>query len=306
LGINGRFNQNLNTKQADLLLPNITFNVQNIYPFKKNGSSGNKWYEKINFRYALAATNKITNRLAIPVTTENIFDDEGKLVLEGGQTIVDSVFDITSETIPFLLDQGSNGVKHSIPISASFKLLKHFTISPSVSYDEIWYFKKLDYSYNEQLQEIEIDTIDGFNAIRSYSTSASINSRVYGTVLFNREYGVQAIRHMMTPSLSYSYRPNFGDEKFGYYQTVQSDSIGNTKTFSRYNGFVYGKGPSLGESSSISLSITNTLEMKYKSRGDTTNKAKKIALLRNFGMGVSYNLAAEEFKLSIARLKQLA
>ncbi len=303
MGISGRFNQNLNTKQADLLLPDLSFNVQNIYPFKKKGSSGNKWYEKINFRYAMGATNKVTNRLAIPITTENIYDNEGILVQRSEQTIVDSVFDITSETIPFLLDQGSNGVKHNIPISASFKLLKHFTISPSLSYDELWYFKKLDYSFNEKLNEIETDTIDGFNAIRSYSTSASINSRVYGTVLFRREYGVQAIRHMMTPSLSYSYRPDFGDEKYGYYQTVQSDTLGETKTLSRYAGFVYGRGPAIGESSTISLSITNTLEMKYKSRKDTTNKSQKIAILRNFGVSTGYNLAAEKFKLSNISLR---
>ncbi len=298
MGISGRFNQNLNTKQADLLLPDLTFNMQNIYPFKRKGSTGNRWYEKINFRYAMAATNKATNRLTVPVTTEDIFDDEGALLVPGGQTSVDSIFDINSETIPFLLSQGSNGVKHNIPLSASFKMLKHFTISPAVNYDEIWYFKKLDYSYNNQLKEVEIDTIKGFNAIRSYSTSASLNTRIYGTVMFNREYGVQAIRHMMTPSISYSYRPDFGDEKFDYYQTVQVDSTGATKQFSRYSGFVYGQGPGIGESSSISLSITNTLEMKYKSRSDTTNKAQKIAILRNFGVSTSYNLAAEKFKLS--------
>lgn len=287
LGISGRFNQNLKTKQADMLLPDVTFNMQNIYPFKSKTSSGNKWYEKINFRYSMAATNKITNKLSIPV-----IDDEGQVVNQ------DSIFDINGETLPYLIDQGSNGIKHNIPLSASFKLLKHFTLSPSLSYDEIWYFKKLNYSYNEETNEIDRDTVSGFNAIRSYSASASINTRVYGTVLFRREYGIQAIRHMMTPSISYSYRPDFGTDKYGYYQTVQSDSLGNTKTLSHYAGFVYGQGPGMGESSSISLSITNTLEMKYKSRKDTTGKAEKIAILRNFGVSTSYNMAAEKFKLS--------
>ena len=303
MGVSGRFNQNLNTKQADLLLPDITFNVQNIYPFKKKNGNGSKWYEKINFRYSMAATNKATNRLATSITTEDIFDDEGVLVQKSETNIIDSVYDITSETIPYLLDQGSNGVKHAIPLSASFKLLKNFTISPSASYNELWYFKKLNYSYNDELQTVETDTVRGFNAIRSYNTSVSINSRVYGTVIFDRETGVQAIRHMMTPSLSYSYRPDFGDDKYGYYQTVQSDSIGNKKTFSRYQGFVYGAGPGNGENSSISLSITNTLEMKYKNKNDTTNTPEKIAILRNFGVSTSYNLAAEEFKLSNISLR---
>lgn len=291
-GISGRFNQNLRTKQADLLMPEISFNVQNIYPFKGKNSAGNKWYEKINIRYSMNATNKATNRLSVLA-----LDDEGKQVLK------DSIFDINSETIPFLLEQGSNGVKHNIPVSASFKLLKHFTVSPSLSYDEVWYFKKLDYSYNKTSKKVETDTLNGFSAIRSYSSSVSVNSRMYGTVLFKREYGVQAIRHMMTPSISYSYRPDFGDEKYGYYQTVQTDSTGRTEQFSRYAGFVYGQGPGIGESSTIGLSITNTLEMKYKSRKDTTNKAEKIALLRNFGVSASYNLAAEEFKLSTISLR---
>ncbi len=298
MGISGRFNQNLKTKQADLLLPDFTFNVQNIYPFKKKSGGGNKWYEKINFRYSMAATNKVTNRLKIPVTTSDVLDEEGNIITSGSTTLKDSIFDINSETIPFLLDQGSNGVKHNIPLSASFKMLKHFTISPSISYNELWYFKKLDYTYNEELKTIETDTISGFNAIRSYSTSASINSRVYGTIILDREYGVQAIRHMMTPSLSYSYKPDFGTEKYDYYQTVQSDSLGNTKTLSRYAGFVYGAGPGNGESSSISLSITNTLEMKYRNKKDTTGLSEKIAILRNFGVSTSYNLAADKFKLS--------
>ena len=292
LGINGRFNQNLKTKEADLQLPSLTFNVQNIYPFKGKASSGNKWYEKINFRYSMAATNSITNKLSVP-----IIDDEGEL------TTQDSVFEITSETIPYLISQGSNGIKHNIPLQTSFKALKYFTLSPSINYNEIWYFKKLDYSFNEETNKIESDTIEGFNAIRSYSASASLNTRLYGTVLFKREYGIQAIRHMMTPSISYSYRPNFGDEKYGYYQTVQSDTLGNTKKLSRYSGFVYGSGPGSGESSSISLSITNTLEMKYKSRKDTTGKAEKIAILRNFGLSTSYNMAAEEFKLAPISLR---
>ncbi len=298
MGISGRFNQNIRTKEADLSLPDFNFNVENIYPFKKRGSSGNKWYEKIVFRYNLLAKNEIKNHLRVPVTIEDVFDDEGNLLQEGGQILIDSTFDINSETIPFLLDQGSNGVKHTIPLSASFKLLKHFTITPNINYDELWYFKKLDYSYNDELKAVEIDTLREFSAIRSYSAATSINTIIYGTVMLDREYGVQAIRHMMTPSISYSYTPDFSTEKFDYYQTVQTDSLGSTQQFSRFAGFVYGPGAGVGERSNISIGISNILEMKYKSKNDTTNKAQKIALLRNFGANASYNLAAEQFKLS--------
>ena len=292
MGLSGRYNQNLQTKLADFTLPDFSFNVQNIYPFKSKTSSGNKWYEKINIRYSMNATNKITNKLKVPS-----IDKEGKLISK------DSTFDITSETIPFLLKNGSNGVKHNIPLSASFKLLKQFTVTPSIGYNEVWYFKKLDYSFNSELNKIETDTIKEFSAIRHYNTSASVNTQVYGTVILNREYGIQAIRHMMTPSISYTYNPDFGTEKYNYYQTVNSDTIGNTKTLSRYAGFVYGQGPSAGKNSSVSLSITNTLEMKYRNRKDTTNIAEKIALLRNFGVSTSYNFGAKEFKLADISLR---
>lgn len=276
-GVSASFNQNLNTKLANIVLPEFNLNVQNIYPFKKQGSSGRAWYEKIVLRYSMNASNKITNRI---ITAEG-----------------DSIVELTSETLPLLIKQGSNGFNHQIPISTSLSILKHFKLNPSFNYQERWYFKKLDYSYDEESQEIVTDTINGFNAVRSYQAAVGITSIVYGTVFFNREYGVQAIRHQMIPSISYSYKPDFGDPKFDYFQEVQSDSLGNTRTLSRYAGFVYGQ-PGQGESSSIGLSLTNTLEMKFRNRKDTTGKAEKIILLRNFGLSTGYNLVADSFKLA--------
>ena len=277
IGLSGRFNQNLNTKQADILLPDFNLNVQNIYPFKRKGSSGNKWYESVVFRYTMNATNKITNKIR---------------TAEG-----DSVVELSSETLPLLIKQGSNGFNHTLPISTSLNVLKHFKLNPRFDYKERWYFKKLDYNYDEELKTAVTDTIKGFNAVREYSAGVGMSSIIYGTVFFNRENGIQAIRHQMIPSISYNYRPDFGAEKFDYFKEVQTDSLGNTRKFSRYAGFVYG-GPSQGESSSVGISLTNTLEMKYLSKKDTTGKAEKIALFRNFGLSTSYNFAADSFNLA--------
>ena len=278
IGLAARFNQNLNTRLANISLPEFTLNVQNIYPFKGKASSGRKWYEKIVFRYSMAASNKITNRIET---------EEGDTILE-----------LNSETIPMLIKQGSNGVNHTIPLSTSLKVLKHFKINPSINYQERWYFKKLDYFYNEESKKVESDTLEGFNAVREYRAAVGLNTILYGTVFFKKkEYGVQAIRHQMIPSISYSYRPDFSDPRFDYYQEVQRDSLGNTRLYSRYAGFVYGA-PGQGESSSISLNITNSLELKVLSRKDTTGKAEKVVLLRNFGISTSYNMAADSFKLS--------
>ena len=277
MSLAGRFNQNLRTKKADILLPDLRVNVQNVYPFRSKSGSSNQWYEKIVFRYSLEGTNKITNSLII----------DGK----------DSVVELSGETLPFLIKNGSNGFRNKIPLNTTFNLLKHFTLSPSINYEELWYFKKLDYSYDEESKSMVTDTIQGFSAARSYSASISLNTMIYGTAFFKNEYGVQAIRHQMTPSISFSYRPDFADPKFDYFQEVQYDSLGNTRTLSRYLGFVYGS-PGRGESGSINLSLTNNLEMKVMSRKDTTGKAKKVILLRNFGLGTSYNFLADSFNLS--------
>lgn len=277
MGISANFNQNLNTKLANILLPDFNLNVQNIYPFKKQGSSGQAWYEKIVFRYSMNASNKITNRVVTPDGFE--------------------IVELNSETLPQLIKQGSNGFNHKIPLSTSLTVLKHFKLNPSINYQERWYFKKLDYTYDEESKTIVTDTINGFTAVRDYRASISFSSIAYGTMFFKREYGVQAIRHQMIPSISYSYKPDFGDPRYDYYQEVQSDSLGNTRTLGRYAGFVYGQ-PGRGKSNIIGLSLTNTLEMKFRNRNDTTGKAQKIVLLRNFGINTGYNFAADSFKLS--------
>ena len=277
LSLSGRFNQNLKTKVADILLPSLNFNVQNIYPFKSKTAPKGKWYEQIVFRYTMDATNKITNQIRT----------------EGG----DSIFEFNSETLPLLIKKGTNGFKHSIPISTSLNILKHFKLNPRFDYLERWYFRKLNYTYNDSTQQIETDTIKGFNTVREYNAAVGFSSIVYGTVFFKREFGIQAIRHQMIPSISYSYQPDFSDPRFDYYQEVQTDENGNTQKKSRYAGFVYGQ-PGAGKRSTISFSITNTLEAKFRSRKDTTGKAEKIVLLRNFGISTGYNMAADSFNLS--------
>ena len=271
MGISGRFNQNLRTKKADILLPDFNLNVKNLYPFKSKTGASNKWYNKITLRYTMNATNKITNTVFI--------NDQ------------DSTLEINGETLPIMIKNGSNGFKHAIPLSTSFTVLKHFTLSPSLNYNELWYFKKLNYSYDPETASIETDTIAGFNGVRTYSAGVSLNSRIFGTAFFKKKYGIQALRHQMTPSLTFGFNPDFGDPKFDYYQTVQSDSLGNTRTLSRYAGFVYGS-PGRGRNSSIGFSLTNNLEMKVLNRKDTTGKAKKVVLLRNFGLSTSYNFLA--------------
>ena len=278
LGLNGRFTQNVRTKEVTLLLPELSVNVQNIYPFQKRGVSGDSWYEKIVFKYTLNGTNQINNRL------EN-----------------DSIAPFSFETLPELLKESRKGFRHSIPLSTSLRVFKHFTLTPSINYTERWYFERLNNTWDDNLQQVVTDTIPGFNRVYDYSANMNLITRLYGTLNLNGKR-IQAIRHVMNPTIGFSYRPDFGDPKFDYYQEVQSNTSGDTRLISRYTGFVYGA-PGFGESGQINFNLNNTLEMKVKGKRDTTDTFRKVPLLNNFGIGGSYNLVADSFKLSLLSIR---
>jgi hypothetical protein len=138
--------------------------------------------------------------------------------------------------------------------------------------------------------------VNKFSAAREWNASVGINTRIYGMMQF-RKGPVTALRHVMTPSLGFSYRPDFSLPQYGYYKTVQTDTTGNFRTYSIYQNNVYG-GPSPGESGSINFSLDNNLEMKVKSNSDTGSATKKIKLLESLRIGGSYNLAADSMNLS--------
>jgi hypothetical protein len=152
----------------------------------------------------------------------------------------------------------------------------------------------------DEAAAVKVDTITKFSRAYNYSTSGSFNTRLYGTLNFKGEK-IQAIRHVMIPSISMGFSPDFSSENYGYYQEVQIDSLGNTRRLSKYQGFVYGT-PSAGENASASFSLSNNLEMKVKSKNDTTDEARKVVLLDNLSFSTSYNFLADSFNLSNFRI----
>jgi hypothetical protein len=199
-----------------------------------------------------------------------------------------------------LWKRAENGVRHQIPISTSMNLLQFITFSPSFNYSELWYLKELHYSWIDEEAAVKVDTINKFSRAYNYSASGSFNTRLYGTMNFKSEK-IQAIRHVMIPSFSMSFAPDFSSEKYGYYQEVQIDTLGNTRRLSRYEGFVYGT-PSAGQSATASFSLSNNLEMKVKTKKDTTDKARKVVLLDNLSLNTSYNFLADSLNLSPIRI----
>lgn len=285
MSMNLRHRQNVSTGKIDMTLPEMTLNMNRIYPFKNWFKSSKNPFGKISLSHAFSAKNDITN---IPSTSGL------------GSTFVQE--SESADTLSFQDDlgeifrRGKFGGRHTIPITTSFNMLKYFTVSPSVNYEEIWYFQKLKYEYDSALELINIDTVNQFQQLRTFSLSAGVNTTIYGMVNVNGK-NIQAIRHVMQPSISFSYRP---DQRKRYTSDVQSDNEGNTTTLSNYNRFLYGA-PDGGESKSMSISLRNNIEMKVRSKKDTVNEFTKVKIFDNLSFTSAYNFAADSFKLGDIR-----
>ncbi len=274
--VNLSHNQNLRTKLVDLPLPNISVNMNNIYPFQGKTKSGS--LDNFSIGYTMNATNRITNNLGrIGVTTTG-----------------DSIAPFTLGNLPFFLKNSRKGVRHSIPVSYSFKALKHFTISPTVSYEEKWYFERLDWSYGED-STLVADTTQGFHRVANYAFSAGMTTRIFGMYNFkNPDSKVKAIRHVINPSVSFSYTPDFSKNP-NYFDTLRNEY--NQKIYKdKFENFVYGGGSAIGRASTIGFSIGNNLEMKVRGAKDTVDR--KVMLLNNLSISSGYNLLADSFKLA--------
>ncbi|MEM9337623.1 MAG: putative LPS assembly protein LptD [Bacteroidota bacterium] len=285
---NLRHSQNIQTGLVNLTLPDFTLNTSRQYPFKRFVKSSRSPLAKLNFSHNFVAKNELTNRGSSSGFSFDIANEDPR----------------DSEIVPFnannwdeIISRSQIGGRHSVPISTSLSVLKYFTLNPNFNYQELWYTKELSYQYLEDENAVRIDTLDGFSRAGSWSTGASLNTRIYGTKFFKKGK-IQAVRHVMIPSLSFRYNPDFGDPRFGVYRDIQIDSTGeNFQRVSKYEGFAYGS-PPRGESQTIGLSITNNIEMKVDSKKDTVNGFKKIKLFENIGLSTGYNLAADSFKLS--------
>lgn len=290
MNASSRLQQNVNTGLVNLLLPELAFNMSRIYPFKFGATSAKNWVQKISFSWNMNSTNRASNnKIGQPSFPVLGYNPEN-----------DTIVPLSELGLKGLWERAENGVRHQIPISTSMNLFKFITFSPSFNYSELWYSKELSYQWIDEAAAVKVDTINGFSRAFQYSASGSFNTRLYGTLNFKGEK-IQAIRHVMIPSFSMSFSPDFSDDKYGYYQEVQIDSLGHTRRLSKYEGFVYGT-PSAGQNASASFSLSNNLEMKVKTKKDTTDKARKVVLLDNLSFNTSYNFLADSFQLSPIRI----
>ncbi|MEX1238345.1 MAG: putative LPS assembly protein LptD, partial [Cyclobacteriaceae bacterium] len=285
MGINLSHSQDLRTRLVDLPLPNLSLNMTNLYPFQRKGKTS--ILDNFSIGYSMTGTNRITNNL-------------GRL---NPLSQRDSIAAFTFDNLPLFIKNARKGIRHSIPLSYSFKFLRFFTMSPSVSYEERWYFEKLDWRYVQDEETgnfvAKADTIHGFNRIANYNMSVGLNTRIYGMYFF-KSGKVKAIRHVINPSISMGLTPDFSKNPnyFDIMNRPSGTNIINEPTVeyrSRHEGFVYGSS-SLGRAGSIGFGLGNNLEMKVQSEKDTVER--KVMLLNNFSLSSSYNLMADSFKLA--------
>jgi len=277
LNANLRHDQNLRTNRINVTFPQVNFSLDRIHPFQANVQTGEKkWYENISFNYRMDAQNKLSG--------------------------FDSTF-FRQKT----LQNANYGIKHNIPIQTSFNLFDHINVNPSINYNERWYFKSIrkewdpDTTYVKEGDsvvkvipgQVRTDTVSGFEPARDFSTSISFKTRVYGMARFKKGL-IRGFRHVMTPNLSFSYRPDFSNDVWGYYRDVQSSPEGDRQEYSIFEdiGTVYGRPPS-GKSGRINFNLSNQIGMKVKDRSDTTKELKKVSLLEDLEISTSYNLAAD-------------
>ena len=281
----------MQTKKVNLTLPDISYNMSRIYPFKNLGKIGKTALGKISISHRFNGKIELSNgSSSSSLNSLNIINSENSLSEQ---------VDFNLDNINTIMDRSKIGGKHTIPISTSFNFLKFFTASPSINYNEIWYLKKLNYRYNELENGIEIDTLDGFSRAWSYNTSMSLSTRIYGTVFFKKGK-IKAIRHVITPEVSLSYSPDFTQKKYGYYDEVQINNEGETRLLSKYENFLYGS-PRIGSSASINFYIGNNLEMKVIDKNDTISGTKKIKIFENLSFSGSYNFLTDSFNLTPIR-----
>ncbi len=272
LSLSATHNQNISAQNSgtdveniNLTLPTLTASMERIFPFAKRDGIKKGVIQNINFQYDVNASN----------------------------TIKTSQDDFLSSR---MFKNAKVGAKHRLPISTNLKVAKYFSVSLGGTYEDNWTLETFRQRFDTEENKVVRDTIKGFDRFNKYSLNASITTNIYGTFTRGEDKKIQAIRHVMRPSISYGYAPSF-EQFYDSYENANGDMI----QYSRFEGTLNGA-PSLNKSNSLNLSIANTLEAKVRSKDSTDLEPKKISLLKNFTVSTGYNFESDSLKLSPLRL----
>ncbi|WP_329804800.1 putative LPS assembly protein LptD [Flavobacterium facile] len=254
-------NQNTNTEVVNLTLPSFNASVDRVFPFAKQDGIKKGAFQNVNFQYSLRGDNRITT------TEEFLFKSQ-------------------------MFDTAVAGIAHNIPLSTNFKIFKHFSVTAGTTFAENWVFNTNEKTFNTLTNKVETTRKNGFDSYRTYNFSSSIGTTIYGTYTFKETNKIQAIRHLMRPSISYGYTPSFNQ-----YYDQYTDNFGNVIDYSRFENTLLGA-PGISVANSIGFGLANSLEAKVLDKASKTGATKKISLLNQFNFSTAYNFAADSFKLS--------
>ena len=258
--------QNMRDSTISMSLPELNVNISSFYPFKRKKAAGtDRWYEKISMRY--------TGQLGNSITTK-----EDHLLKAD------------------LMKEWRNGIQHRIPIQANFTLFNYINVNPSLNITDRMYSNKVVRSWDVDNQREVTDTVSGFHNLYNWDLNLNMSTKVYGFWIPNKKiFGdkIQAIRHVITPTIGFSYTPDFSASRYGYYETYQrTDADGNVTLveYSPYQSMLYGA-PGKGKTESINWALSNNIEMKVRSDKDSTGY-KKLSIIDELGLSMHYNAAA--------------
>jgi lipopolysaccharide assembly outer membrane protein LptD (OstA) len=259
--------QNTNTDKVDLNLPSLQLNMDRIYPFAPKSGLKKNMFQNIGLTYNMNLQNRISG------TGDDFISEES-------------------------LKNAKAGIQHKVSLGTNMKALKYITISPNANYRDVWYFKTIEKSWDDDLEEVITDTIQGFSTFREYSANVSASTTIYG--MFNFKKGrLKAIRHTMRPSVSYGYRPDFDQYYDEYQASIDPNDI---REYNKFQNGIYG-GPSHGVQNSVGFSLNNNFEAKMMPKDyDEDTEAEKITLLNNLNFSTSYNIALDSLNWSPVRM----
>ncbi|MBC8321671.1 MAG: LPS-assembly protein LptD [Bacteroidetes bacterium] len=274
LTLNASHRQNTKTHIVDVSLPEMTFTVNRFYPLK-GLSNKRRFYDELSVSYTMNAKNNIS-------TADSV------------------LFDMVT-----LEQKMQYGAVHKVPVSLPMKVLKYFTLSNSVNLTDRMYGLSIRKFWENDTTVVggdtlapgvRIDTVPGFRNAYDFSFNTSLSTKLFGMVAFKKG-PVRAIRHVLTPSINFSYTPDFSDEKFGYYGTY-IDGNDNEVTYSHFEGSLYGSPPGQ-QSGRVGFSLGNNLEIKVASKKDTITGVKKIKLVESFSISGNYDLSKDSMNMSM-------
>ena len=259
--------QNMRDSSISLTLPSLNISIAPFYPFKRKKAAGSeRWYEKISVSYTGQFKNEINTKESLIMKSK-------------------------------LNKDWQNGMQHVIPIKGNFTLFSYLNVTPSFNFTDRTYLRKVEKSWDQTNQREVTDTITGFYNVYNWSLNLGLSTKLYGFWIPNRKiFGdkIQAIRHVVTPTVSFSYAPDFSASRYGYYKYYQkTDAEGNVTMveYSPYQGAAYGY-PGKGKSGILNFELGNNVEMKVKSDDDSTG-VKKISLIDEFKLASYYNFATD-------------